>query len=227
MRKLLLLQVYFILSLQFLFAQQAYEVVYSTHLYDDIVKLGITDDAFKISGAPYDYLKIKEDSENIYLISNDSAGKCSFTKHKISSELEFELFDYNPVDTLLKIDTIYHSQDTLINNFNCKKVEIRYILGGLVSISENQIVPIDTVKKTFWIDDRFKTWTPFSFNSSKINGLIIQSKTERVDGGYIDEFGNIKKNWISKFITTKIRMIMDDLDVYFSLPIDCNLIKSE
>ncbi len=89
-------------SIQNLYGQKILRLSYNTALYNDVAQIEIGNDAFKITGGYFDYLKIKEDRDSMYLLSVDETGNCSAIKKEVSFDNEYTLFNYNPTDTLLK-----------------------------------------------------------------------------------------------------------------------------
>ena len=212
-----------------LYGQKFLSFSYSNSQYKNFATIDISKDAYKINGDFLNFLKIKGEKDSIYKISMDTDGKCKVLKQKLEFDKEFSFFSYIPIDTLLKTDTLYYKQDTLIHKLKCKKIELRYVIGGFdeESIKENKIIPIDTVRNILWITDIFKIASPFTFQSSIQTGLIIQSQTIRTEGGYLDNKGNVRKKWVIKPITTEMSYVDKDQIQYFSLPKHCILLTDE
>jgi hypothetical protein len=79
---------------------------------------------------------------------------------------------------ILKTDTTYYNADSLINGFVCKKVGMKY--SFVTNPTSNDI---QTIITNSWVNEAFKQYTPFSFVSNKVNGLIMHFERVYLPGG--------------------------------------------
>jgi len=208
------------------YAQKVYEFSYSNKDFD-IAKLTISEDSFKLESI-FSMIKPKGGS-NIYHFAEKSDGNYVAKKATADDFLEipFFFFTYKGTDTLLKIDTVYHNMDTLINGFSCKKVMISYVRGG-IDVSgatvNNKIVPLDTLVSTLYVTPLVSALTPFSFVSNTTKGLIIERKFPRTE--YVIENEKVVKIVDERRVFTDIRKIDNLNDNFFKLPKMCKYVKT-
>ncbi|MCJ0743318.1 hypothetical protein [Pedobacter montanisoli] len=137
----------------------------------EFATLTIGEDCYKSKDMFHELLKPKNDN-NLYAIHNKRKDTAYIAKIKISEYPGSNLFNQDEDRVFYKIDTIVSKSDTLLNGFECKRVNIDYVQAFINEQGQRQ--PYDTIHHVLYIAPVFKTITPFSFVSSKLTGLVLK-----------------------------------------------------
>lgn len=184
------------------------------------IMLAVGENCYKMKTPVASILKSPSD-ESIYEYVQLSDKKIIAVK---STELSKVLmFEYKPIDTVLKKDTLYNLKDTLLDDVICKRIKINYVRGGY-GTDRKEYVPLDTVETILYVNSDVIANTPLSFTSEKLQGIILRYDhvvTEAVfQNGVV-----VKINKVNSIIAKRME-INENSDTFFRLPIGAKLYEN-
>ncbi|GAB3909758.1 hypothetical protein [Mucilaginibacter boryungensis] len=174
--------------------------------------LSISDKGFLVDGITS--LLKPENSSNIYDFATDGTNSVAMLS-SIPNYLGSDMFRVDTAHLLhncvmIKIDTIYHPEDIVINGFHCHKVSINYLFHpNLDAPGAKQIITTE-----LWVSEAYALNNPFAFQSKNLNGLILRFERRYERGG---DYYNI---------TTEALPGVED-HALLQLPPNCKICKTE